>query len=469
MSELSSISNWFSRSEKASKRRRIFLLLWLSANVTIWSIALAYLQLRKSTYTSQWTINVPASAPNTNVSVPNVGQASSWNSSPYTSFVDPRENYKFLLESNELLEIATHKLNIPVEQFTTPRIKVKNNTTFIELEIKGDSPKQAQAKALAIHQALEQRLNLLRQEEIAQQDHNLKVALKSDTEKLQLAKRRLYEYKKSSSLINIEQLRDSSVTLEGLRRQKLEALTRIKDTNAKIKELSANIGLSAGVVAEILKLQSDRVFQGHLANYSRVGAELSNLSAKFLPINPVVVTKQQEKNAAQAALLERGKLLLKKSISSLVLEQLVINGSGASESSTERTSLFKELITLQTQQQGLKEQIQELDKQIFQLELRLKILSQDESKLDNLERDVKIAEAIFSANYTKLNLSRSLVSDTYPQISMVVPPSFPKEANGPKAIFVLLGVSVCSILLTTGTITLSIRRNKIDKANITNK
>jgi uncharacterized protein involved in exopolysaccharide biosynthesis len=449
----------------SSKNIKIFVLLWLGANVSLWSIALAYLQLRTNTYTSKWTINVPASAPNTNVSLPNVGQASSWNSSPYTSFVDPRENYKYLLESNELLDIAAGKINIAVDKFSTLRIKIKNNTTFIDFEIKGDSPQQSQGKALAIHQALEQRLNQLRKQEIANQDQNLEIALKSDVNKLELAKKQLYEYKKYSSLITLEQLRDLSVTLEGLRRQQLEALTRLKDTNGKIQQLSANLGLSAETVAEILKLQSDSVFQSYLANYSRTAGELVTLSAKFLSTNPVIVNKQEEKDAAQAALLQRGQLLLKKPVSSLALEQLVINASGVSESSIGQTSLFKELISLQTQQQGFEEQVKEQNKQISQLELRLKRLSQDELKLNNLERNVKIAETIFSANYTKLNLSRSLFSETYPPVSMVILPSFPKEANGPKPLFVILGAFICSVLFTTGTVTLWIRKNKIDKGN----
>ncbi len=152
-------------------------------------------------------------------------------------------------------------------------------------------------------------------------------------------------------------------------------------------------------------------------------------------------------------------------VSSTTLKQIVVNGSGSAELSSQRTNLFQELISLQVKQRGVLAQSQELGQQIAQLESRLNLLSQQGSRLGSLERDVKIAEAVFSSNSTKLNLSRSDVSTSYPRISIVTPPSLAKEPDGPKPILVILGSGICSFFLTTGFIAQLIRNRKLKQVN----
>lgn len=454
MSEFRAIANSSSNSILLSKRWRHFLHLWLVMNATIWSAAVLYLLLRPTTYTSKWLLNLPAAGSSTNVNVPNVGQAFSWNDSPYKNFADPRENYKLLAESDDVLQAASNQLNIPVTRFGKPRIKIIDNTTLMKFEIKGDNPQQSQKKALALLNAFQQTLRKLRIQEIAQQDGNLQIALKSDEQKLQLAKQRLYNYKAHSGLTSAEQLRDLSVNVEVLRRQRAETTAQLKQITARFKQLSASLGLSDQKAADALALQSDRVFQEYLANYSQASTALTSLSAKYLPTHPIMISKKQEKNAASAALLKQGQLLLGRAISIANLEQSIVRGGGSSNSSSQRANLFQELISLQEQQQGIQAQVEELNKQITQLESRLTVLSQQESRLDSFNRDVKIAEAILTSNLTKFNLKKSDNSNSYPEIAIVTNPSLPKEPSNPKPIFVLLASVVCSLLLTTGTATL---------------
>ncbi|MBW4611985.1 MAG: hypothetical protein KME21_01630 [Desmonostoc vinosum HA7617-LM4] len=456
-------------STPVSKRWKHFLLLWLVMNATIWSATVLYLLLRPTSYTSKWLLNLPAAGSSTNVNVPDIGQASSWNDSPYKNFADPRENYKLLAESDDILETAANQLKIPVNRFGKPQIKIIDNTTLMRFEIKGDHPIQSQQKALALMNAFQATLHKLRLQEIDQQDSNLQIALKSDKQKLQIAKQALYDYKANSGLTSTEQLRDLSINVEGLRRQRAETTAQLKQINARFKQLSASLSLSGQQAADALALQSDRVFQEYLANYSQASATLASLSAKYLPSHPTLINKQQEKNAASAALLQQGKLLMGRTVSIASLEKLIVRGGGSSNSSSQRANLFQELISLQEQQQGIEAQVQELNQQITQLELRLNFLSQQESKLDSLNREVKVAEAILTSNVTKLNLKKSDISTSYPEISTVTNPSLPKEPSNPKPLFVLLGSVVCSILLTTGTRTLwEYERKKLERIQDTN-
>jgi uncharacterized protein involved in exopolysaccharide biosynthesis len=453
-----------SRKSSVFQGKKWYFLLWLLANATVWSLAVVYLH-KPRTYTSRWSINLPATESKTNVIVPEIGEASSSTDSPYRSFADPRENYKFLAESDEVLEAAAQQLNMSVSKFGKPRIKIVNNTTMMQFEIQGDNPKQTRAKALALHNAFNERLNQLRLAEVAQQDRNLEVALNSDREKLQVAKQRLYDYKSRSRLNSIEQLRDLSTNLEGLRRQRAETVAQLKDTSAKVQQLSASLGLSAQAASDTLTLQSDRLFQQYLTNYSQASADLLNLSATYLPANPTVIAKQTAKNAGEAALVRRGRALLGRPVSLANLQQLMLGSSGASESSSQRSALLQELISLQAQQRGIQASAQELEQQITQLESRQQILSQQESRLDSLQRDVKIAEAVFSSNITKLNLSKASLSPSYPQFTLLTPPNLPKKAVSPKPGLIFLGAGFCSLFLTTGMGTLLIRNRVGAKRN----
>lgn len=140
-----------------------------------------------------------------------------------------------------------------------------------------------------------------------------------------------------------------------------------------------------------------------------------------------------------------------------------LNNSGSDDSN--RAVLFQELISQQTQQRGLEDRARELEQQIKNLENRLASLSPQESTLANLQRDVQIAEAVFSSTMTKLNLSKLDIFASYPRIQIVTEPTLPKEPSSPKTKFVLLGSFMSSFFLTTGLLSLWWRDRQNQQAN----
>ncbi|MBE9168998.1 response regulator [Pleurocapsales cyanobacterium LEGE 06147] len=427
-----------------------YLAIWLIGNTLLWTAALAYLKFKAPTYKSEWAIGLPTGKNSTNVNLPEIGNAYSQSDSPFSNsqVSDPRENYKFLVETKEVREAAASHLNIPVKKLGKPRIKIVDNTTLMEFAIDGKTPQEAYEKALAFQNALDARLNQLREQEMGQQDWQLQATLDSSKRQLQEAHKRLSEYKARAPVSSREQLQNLSTNIEDLRRQKAETLAQLQQITASSKELSINLGLSVQEAADAFVLQSDPLFQQYSTDYSRINAELVNLESKFSPANPAVIAKQAEKDEAQTALLRRGQTLLKKPFSQALLEQLSLNNDNSFNSN--RASLLQELVSLQTQQKGLQNQAQELERQIKNLENRLSSLSPQESTLANLNRDVQIAEAVFSSTMTKLDLSKSDIFASYPRIQMVTEPNIPDEPSSPKTKFVLLGSSMSSFFLGTG-------------------
>ena len=423
--------------------------IWLIANSLLWSATVAYLMLKSPTYKSEWAISLPVGRSSTNVNLPNIGNASSQSDSPFSNseVSDPRENYKFLIETQEVREAAAKLLDTPTGTIEKPEINIVNNTTLMRLSTEGETPLKAYKKALALQNALEARLNQLREQQIEQQDWKLQRTLKSSRKQLQEAQKKLSEHKARVPVSTKEQMQDLSSNIENLRRQQAEAEVELKQVDASLQELSSNLGMSVTAATDAFMLQSDPLFQQYSSDYSRINGELVNLGSKFQPKNPVVIEKQAEKDAALSALLERGRSILRKPISAEFLEQLSLNNANSSDSN--KAVLFQELISLQTQKEGLKNRANELEQQIENLESRLSSLSPQESTLANLQRDVDIAEAIFSSTMTKLDLSKSEIFAYYPQIQMITQPNIPEEPSSPK-MFVLIGSSMGSFFLTTG-------------------
>ena len=440
--------------ERSRKSWQRYFAIGILANTAIWSFSLFYLVAKSPTYTSKWTITIPAEGGQTNVDLPEIGGAFTRSDSPYnnSSSYDPRENYKYIAQSDAVLTTAARALNLPTKQFGEPRVSIVDNTTLMEFEIRGVTPEGSQRKALALQKALETELTQLRQEKLTQQDSSLQSVLSKAQNNLQEAQDNLSGYKASSGLSSSNQLADLSKNIEELRRQRAESLAQLQNVNASFKELSNTLGLSSKQAADAFVLQSDPLFQAYLSNYSTASAEMAGLESKFTSANPILVAKQAERESAYTALLQRGELLLGEPVAPNTLAKLNLNNN--SSSSSQRANLFQELISVQTQQKGVAQQAQELDKQIAQLENRLRNLAQQESNLEGLKRDVQIAEAVFSSTLTQLDLSKTEIFSSYPQIQVLTKPTLPQETSAPNETLVLLGSALGSLFITTGIVSL---------------
>jgi len=85
---------------------------------------------------------------------------------------------------------------------------------------------------------------------------------------------------------------------------------------------------------------------------------------------------------------------------------------------------------------GTRDPLQELAQQSSEDENRLKKLIQQESKLDELQRDVIADEAVFSSTLGKLNVIRSNYVSSYPYLQKLTEPTLPMFPSSPRTEFV---------------------------------
>ncbi len=443
--------------DASTGRWKRYVILGIVLNTLLWAFSITVLKLKRPVYTSAWTLDLPAARSDTILEVPGVGRAAQSNDSPYSNFMvaDPRTNYKDLLEGQEVVASAANTTKESLEDFGKPRVDVVPNTTLIKIAVTGFSPIEARQKAIAFQNAFDSKLGSLRKQEVSQKSQTLKGSLDLAAERLKVAQQRLSNYKVQSGLDSGEQLRDLSVNIESLRRQKSEVLGQAQDSTNQLAQLSGSLGLSPQQAADAFVLQSDGIFQQYLLGYSKTSAELSTLESSLSPTHPKVIETLEENQSARIRLLDRGKKLLGREVNDATLKQ--INVSNGISSETQRSGLFQTIITTKGRAEGLKGQAGALDQQIQQLEGMMTTLSNKKSVLVNLERDVQIAEAIFTSTLGKLDLANSNISNAYPPVTMRSRPNLPKLPSSPKVVPILLGTFLASVLLSLGLAALWLR------------
>ena len=309
----------FNQTPYRTKKRRVapkvsgvfYILTLVLVNAGIWSGALIYLATAKSKYVSEWAVNIPGSGSTSNINLPNIGQATSQNYSAYAGAnYDPRENYKAIASSDQVLKAAAKIVNLTPLKFGKPRIKIVDNTSLMTFEFQGSNPQTARRKSIALQNTFEAKLDQLRSEEIAQQKARLENGMEASRQKLKTAQRRLSNFKADSGLNSEEQLKSLVVNIEELRRQRSELAAQQQQSIAQVSELSDNLSLSSSQASDAFVLQADPLFQNYLKNYSDANSDLIKATAKLTQDHPTVINLQTEQQAAQIALLKRAQTIV---------------------------------------------------------------------------------------------------------------------------------------------------------------
>lgn len=425
-----------------------YLLTALVANGALWGSTINFLKTTVPVYTSDFVVHVAGQGLGVNLNLPDIGQAATSSSSPFSSSADPRENYKLLALGHTVLDNAAAAMSLTPEEFGQPTIDLIPNTTTLGFETEGDSPEIARRKGEILFQTLERRLNTLRLAEHMERDQAISEAVTEAQKKLTIAQKQLSNYKARSGLTSSEQITNLIDTIETLRKQQAEKVALSRQVGDRLRTLSTSVELLPKQAASALLLQTDQQFQKSLAEYTTTTTALNALLKDRGPNYPDVVDLRNKQQAALNTVLTRGKALLGQTVTLTDIERLNLDNTNSS--GVKRGELFQQLITEQADYQGLLAEIKSLSQQIKALEQRLKVLVQKESVLDNYLRELQIAEAVFTSTLAKVDLGKSDPFGSYPLVQLVEPPSLPTEPSAPRKKLVIMGAGLGSIFITAG-------------------
>jgi len=425
-----------------------YLFLGALCNATLLGFSFSYLEKTPPTYTSKLIVHVGGSGPGVSVNLPSIGQANTSSGSSFGSRSDPRENYKLMATSGTVLGAAASALDIPKSELDKPIINLINNTTLLEFQVKALDAQDAQQKAQAIYDALYDRLEVLRVEEQEERDRAVQKALSDAEVKLTKAQKRISNYKTESGLNSSEQIKNLIANLGTLQIQYIQTAAEYRQVSDRLNQQIQTLGLEPQQAADSLVLATDQEFQKILINYTNANARLIELRGNRGENYPDLAKARHESESSLEALLSRGQLLLGKPLEKLALELLILdnsNGSGA-----KRADLFVELVDLKTDQKGLSGKLNTFEAQISRLNNELTILTQKGAVLDNLDRNVQIAEAVFASSLTKIDLSKGDPFASFPMMQVIEQPTLPAKPSAPKPELVLAGTIFGCLLVSTG-------------------
>lgn len=424
---------------------------------TIWLITLVYLKTTQPIFRSQWTLVLPGKGAGANVNLIDIGQTSTAAASPYSnSSTSAKANYKEFAMSHSVLKRAAKSVNLSVEEFGLPRIKLVDQTSLLYFTIEGRSAKKAQEKANALHKALLELLDKLRDDELKQQESSALFALQGFKRKLESASKRLLDFQSSANLVSMSQFNQLVMSVEQLRREKLQAIAMLEELAGRESQLTFNLGLSAKQASDTLILQNDQYFQLTIENYSTTRLKLAKLKAKWGTNHPQVIQANAQYETADRALSSR-------------LNKLLGTGAGNRQellklqSDDTRNRLLKDLVEFDVDKRGLIQKIESYTRLTSKLISERNELTLPASKLDELIRNHQVAEAIFTSALARTDTSKSDVFVSYPLVQMLDNPNRPLSASSPNTLFAIIGAGFGSLFSILGLLVLWKRKPYIQK------
>lgn len=427
-------------------RRRRYILAAIAGNVLTWAAAISVMLWVPRVYTVESSLILPSSDPDARVDLKDVGQAYATTRATYDAkSLDPRVNYKEIMLSADVIDAAAKSLKMDPAKFGQPAVKLIDQSSIMALKMKASTPELALAKAIALQEAFSQRVGSLRKDEIQQRQRAIEQAIQASLEKLEAARRELVRFKVSSQIVTEKQLEETALLSTTLHSRYMELDQRLAHDRAVVSSLAEQLGLPPNLAGWTLTLQGDAVFMEHFRQFATASSSLGDYSHKWDEGHPKVREANGTQASAMNAMLTRAKVALGVPVSRLDLRRMTFVLQDRS-----RDQLLRELVAAQASADSAVAELHQVNRQRFQMADQLPKLASESAQLDELQRRVAFAEAVFTGAVGKTDVGIANVFSSYPMVQTLVAPSRPLTPSFPKASYVGAGACMASLLLTSG-------------------
>ncbi len=432
-----------------------YLVVCLCGYLFIALIVMLYLN-KAPVYQSELELVLPGTGASSSVALDDVGQVVSQTSAPFSAGgFNPRVNYKEMLLSRGVLNLASEKTSLTAIKFGRPKITLTEQTSILAVSIKGSSAKQAQAKAWALYNSLQDELNRLRGDEVQHRDASIQRVLADYRVRLNEARGNILQFQERSSLVSQDQFSLLVSSLQTVKEKQLYLQAEASNLADYTFGLGKNLGISADLAGKAFILQSDVEFRGLLKELDVSTSQLSEYQSRWGDGHPKVIAEQQRYKIARESLLSRSNTIAGPHAAS-VFSSLDL------EMNPKRAQMFADLIEASAKEKGIKAQIDDLHRSELHLQDQLKIYARESAVLDRLQREFDLAEAVFTSAAARLEAGKADVFASYPVLQLLTKPSLPTEIHSPIPQLGLAAGLVGFIFITSGVTVLCNRRRIIN-------
>ncbi len=370
-----------------------------------------------------------------------IGQASSYANSAFASnSVSPTETYKRLLNADRILLTAIDALEETRADFGKPRVNLVDQTSLIHVEMAGNSPEQSQARANALLMAFFSELTALRNDEQRTREDSGLIAISEYRKSVATTRADIDRLQATSGLISPEQYDE---LLSGANTSEVELYrlsASLSDRTQVVQALEGALGLSSNLAAVTLKLFADAEFVSLNAERAKLAAELADVGSQFGRNHPKVQARRLSYEAAQTGAVNRARQVTGMNEEQLAGLDFAPDGA--------RAELLARLVQQEAERAGMQRQF---DVQKAQLEKQRRLITQlaaPAAKLQDLQRDFTVAEAVFASAIARSQTSKSDVYASYPLVQILENPSLPEKPTSPnRKIAVAAGIAATFCML----------------------
>lgn len=407
----------------------------------IWGAAGAYLKLMPRSYTSTFVMVLPGTGAGASVNLESIGSATSTSSAAFSSpDFSPTQNYKKMLLSDRVLGDTAKSLGMAEGKFPTPRVELTDQTKLIGVSVRGPSAAMAEERAGALQKTFLSVLDELRRQEIDTRDNAYREMLAGYQQRLDQARRRILAHQAETGLVSLDQYSTIVLAVERLREQLRDLNAKLAESHAMTGRLVSLLGSTPELANAALLLHADPITQELLSQLAKQEAEIAMLAGTRGGANPRLADAQAERGSTLRRLAERvAEVTGSRTGNVLQVRDLSLRD--------ERARLFERLVSTKADQAGLEGMQRQLVVQIEIEQAKAVRLATQASRLDELRRELQVAEAVFSSALARIDTSRADIFASYPMLQTLEPPSLPSRASSPLPVLAIAGGAGASFFL----------------------
>ncbi len=415
----------------------------LLGGAAIWGPITGYLKTAPLTYESTTSLILPGSGASASMNLSGIGQASSYANSAFASnAVSPTETYKRLLNADRIVDAAADSLDLSRADLGRPRVKLVDQTSLIHFEMTGGSPAEAQARGDAILAAFFAELDALRADEQQTREDSSLGAIQDYRDSVASTRTDIEDLQMSTGLLSVAQydalLAQHTVLEAELRNQ--QAI--VFEQEASVNALALSLGIDVSLAAVTLKLFADNEYRQLIDQAADHAADLADALSQYGTSHPKVQDARRAKAQADGAATARAVGLTGLSAEQLAGLDIAPNG--------ERAALLAELVGMHAKYMGAKEQFDAMLAQNNAQSARLDEMASAAARLQDLQRDFSVAEAVFASAIARTQTTKSDVYASYPLVQVLENPSLPDAPSSPNRKLAIAAGGAATFMMIIG-------------------
>ncbi|MBR8835744.1 MAG: polysaccharide biosynthesis tyrosine autokinase [Stigonema ocellatum SAG 48.90 = DSM 106950] len=362
-----------------------------------------------------------------------------------------------ILLSDQILETAAAKVNIPAKKIIENLvIKIperpkagdakaaggaESSTSSIELKYKDTDRKRAQETLQELMQAMVKLSNDINTRRLKTIIQKINERLPQAKQELEAAEQKLEHYDRVQRPAILAAENGSllgAVTNSQLQQRQLK-LT-LSGIDAQIRSLQQKLGLTVKKAYVSSALSADPIIGSLRTQIYQVESQMAVLKKDLRPDHPTMIQLRRQKEAYEQLLQQRGMEVVGGQGGTAPLPGTATSIRSQSNLDPARQQLANQMVALQTQQETLKEQLLDLEKEEGKLRYEYSQVPNKQLERSRLEQQVVLKKNLFDQIQVKLTDAKAAEAETVSSLSIARPPVILPNTKSPKNVPITLGV-----------------------------